>query len=419
MTLRVLMLTQWYDPEAGSAAQAGVIARALARRGASVEVLTGFPNYPSGVLAEGYRVRPYQREHRAGITVHRAPLWPNHDSAASRRALNYLSWAAGASAVGLLRKIPADAVLVHSTPATAGLPALALKAFRRLPYVVQIQDLWPQTVVSSDFLASGRGARLERPLHAMCDRIYHNASAVAVTSPGMAPLVAERGVPASKIHLAANWADESVFRPVDRDDALAHRLGLTRRFTLMYAGNLGPYQGLDVLLDAAERLRGRTDIGFAIVGGGVREQWLRDEVARRALDSVAIVGPVPFSEMTPVLALGDAHLVSLQDLPMFRTTLPSKLQATLAAGRPVVGALRGDAAEVVRESGAGTVVHPGDPKALADAVAAMADLTESSRRDLGARGRAHYLSRFSEEATSQTLLDLLGHAAATRGAVAA
>ena len=410
MTLRVLMISQWYDPEGGSAAQAGVIARSLARHGAQVEVLTGFPNYPTGELADGYRVRPYQRELLDGITVHRAPLWPSHDSAAPRRMLNYLSWAGGAGIIGPLKAPRVDAVLVHSTPATAGLPALAMKAVRRLPYVVHIQDLWPQTVVASDFLATGRGRRLERPLHLMCDTIYKHASAIAVTSPGMVARVAERGVPPEKLHVAANWADETVFRPVPRDEALAQRLGLTRPFTFMYAGNLGPYQGLDTLIEAAALLRDRRDVGIAVVGGGVRETALKEHVRRLGLDSVTFVGAVPFAEMTDVLALGHAHLVSLQDLPLFRMTLPSKLQATLASGRPVVGAVTGDAERVVAQSGAGHVVPPGDAPALARAIGSLADLSPVELAEKGRRAREHYVHHFSEDVSAGVLLGLLEEA---------
>lgn len=411
MSLRVLMLSQWYDPEGGSAAQSGVIARALQRRGAHVEVLTGFPNYPSGTLPPGYRVRPYQREVLDGVTVHRAPLWPNHDDAAVKRAANFLSWAAGASMIGVLKAPAADAVLVHSTPATAGLPAMALRAVRRLPFVLHIQDLWPQTVVASEFLSPSRRRRIERPLNTMCDAIYRRASAVAVTSPGMAPLVSARGVPDERIHVAANWTDESVFRPAPKDPGLAAQFGLTRPFVFMYAGNLGPYQGLHTLLDAADRLRGRPDIGFAVVGDGVMRQSLEDDARQRGLDNVTFVPPVPFAEMTGVMAIGDAHLVSLVDLPLFRTTLPSKLQATLASGRPVVGAVTGDAAQVIRDAGCGTVVAPGDPVALADAVATLADAPPETRRAMGEAARRHYLTTYGEEASSRVLLDLLESAA--------
>lgn len=414
MSLRVLMLTQWYDPEGGSAAQAGVIARALHRRGVHVEVLTGFPNYPSGTLADGYRIRPYHREVLDGITVHRTPLWPNHDEAAAKRAANYLSWAVGASVVAPLRAPTADAVLVHSTPATAGLPALALRRLRGLPFVVHVQDLWPQTVVSSGFLDEGRRRRVERPLHAMCDAIYRRAAAIAVTSPGMAPLIAARGVPGTRIHLATNWADESIFRPAPRRPELARRLGLDRQFTLMYAGNLGPYQSLETVLETADLLRGRADIGFALVGGGVRGNALREESQRRRLDNVVFVDPVPFTQMTDVLALGDAQLVSLQDLPLFRTTLPSKLQAVMAAGRPVIGAVTGDAAQVVEDASCGVVVSPGDPRALADAAVAMADAGPTARRGMGEAGRRYYEQHFSEDVSAQTLTELLASAAASR-----
>jgi len=227
----------------------------------------------------------------------------------------------------------------------------------------------------------------------------------------MAPLISARGVPEDKVHLAANWADESVFKPASKNESLARRLGVRRPFTLMYAGNFGAYQGLDTLLDAAERLRHRDDIGVALVGGGVQETWLRDEVRRRGLFAVTFVGPQPFSEMTDVLALGDAHLVSLQDLPIFRTTLPSKLQATMAAGRPVIGALVGDAADVVRASGGGVVVAPGDPGALAGAMTQFAQMTPARIAAMGRTGREHYLDRYSEEASSGVLLSLLERAA--------
>lgn len=413
MSLRVLMVSQWYDPEGGSAAQAGVIARALRDRGIDVEVLTGIPNYPSGQVAAGYRIRPYQREVLDGITVHRAPLWPSHDASAARRMGNYLSWAVSASVVAAVGRFGPDVVLVHSTPATAALPALLLNLLRGIPFVVHVQDLWPQTVLSSDFLNDRRRRLLERPLHAMCDSIYRRASAVAVTSPGMVPLVASRGIDPAKIVFVPNWADEHVFRPHARDTELARSLGIERRFTVMYAGNFGPYQRLDSLLDAADQLRERQDIGFALVGGGVMERTLRDTAARLALESVVFVPPVPFSEMTRVLALGDAHLVSLQDLALFRTTLPSKIQATLASGRPLIGAVTGDAADVVRHSGAGPVVPPGDVPSLVGAVTSLADADSAAVLELGRQARAYYDSTFSERASSTQLVELLHRAASS------
>jgi glycosyltransferase involved in cell wall biosynthesis len=408
------MITQWYDPEGSSAALPGVISRALVRRGNEVHVLTGFPNYPDGKLLPGYRVRPYQREVIRGVTVHRAPLYPSHDARASRRIANYLSFGAGAAAVGLAKVPRLDAALVHGTPATAAIPALTLKAWRGTPFVFHVQDLWPQTVLNSGFL-TGRRARVERALHLYCDRVYRAASTVAVISPSMAQHITARGVPEGKIELLPNWADEAAFRPAPKRPDLSSALGITRPFTVMYAGIFGRYQQLSVLLEAAKRLRERHDIGFALVGGGVDEATLRSRQERDGLDNVVFVPLQPFEAMADVLALGDLQLVSLQDLPLYQATLPSKVQATLAAGRPILGAVTGDAAEVVRTSGAGPVVTPGSVDEMAEAIVAVADMTEAERVAMGNRGREFYLERFSEAVVSKRMQELLERAASERG----
>ncbi|SER73178.1 Glycosyltransferase involved in cell wall bisynthesis [Pedococcus cremeus] len=408
--MKIAMVTQWYDPEGSSAALPGVISRALRREGHEVHVLTGFPNYPTGTLLPGYRVRPYMREDIKGVTVHRAPLFPSHDSRASRRALNYLSFAAGAAAVAVTRLPKVEAVLVHGTPATAAIPALALESLRGTPFVFHVQDLWPQTVVNAGFLTGGT-SRVERILHRYCDLVYRRASTVAVIAPGMVEQIAQRGVSDDKLEIVPNWADEAAFRPAEKNQNLADSFGLDRPFTVMYAGIFGKYQNLGVLLDAARELRDRRDIGFALVGGGVEERRLRDRVAAEQLDNVRFVPMQPFDQMTDVLALGDVQLVSLQDLPLFRSTLPSKLQATLAAGRPIIGAVVGDAADVIRDSRSGITVTPGSTIEMVEAITTLAGMGRTEREKLGEQGRGYYLDNFSEKVAVERLTGLLERAA--------
>lgn len=412
---RVGMVSHWYDPERGSAALPGVIARSLVARGHTVDVLTGFPNYPSGTLYPGYRVRPYRRESSGGVTIHRAPLYPSHDARPMHRAANFLSFAAAGALVAPAALRAADAALVFCSPATAAIPALSLRLLRRVPYVLHIQDLWPDSVVSSGFVASSRVGRLERVLQAYCDVIYRHAHTIAVTSPGMAEAVAARGVPESRLAFVPNWADEASFLPAAKDHELAGELGLDAPFVVMYAGNFGEYQALDVLVEAATLLRSHTDIRFALVGSGVEETRLRRMVAERDLANVTFVGPQPFGRMGAILALGDVQVVSLQDRPLFRTTLPSKLQGVLAAGRPVVGALVGDAAAVVRASSAGLVVRPGSATELADAVLNLRTRGGEALGRLGAAGRAYYEAEFSEAVAGGRLSELLDRAAGDRG----
>nr|WP_244925335.1 glycosyltransferase family 4 protein [Georgenia faecalis] len=414
MNNRIGIVTQWFDPEGGAAATPGIIARSLARRGHSVDVLTGFPNYPAGKLHKGYRLRHYQQEQMGGITVHRTPLYPSHDSRAMHRAANYMTFAASASLAAPFVLSPVDVALVHSSPATTALPAMALRTLRHTPFVVHIQDLWPQTVVSSGFLEEGRVGRVERTLQAFCDTVYRRAHTIAVTSPGMADAITRRGVPDSKLAFVPNWADESAFRPVDRDQQLAAQLGITRPFTVMYAGNFGTFQALDSAIEAATRLRDNRDIGFVFVGSGVEERALKSMARERDLTNVRFVEAQPMGNMAHILALGDVQLVSLQDLPLFHRTMPSKIQATLSAGRPVIAAVSGDAARILDASGAGRVVPPQDPRAMADAILELRLMPRAELSAMGAAGREYYRSTLSEDVAAARLSDLLLDAGAAR-----
>ncbi|NEE00190.1 glycosyltransferase family 4 protein [Phytoactinopolyspora halotolerans] len=407
MTVRLGVITQVYDPETGSAAVPGAISRALAGHGHEVHVLTGFPNYPTGKIYPDYRMRPYQYEFRSGVHVHRIPLVPSHDRSAARRAMTYLSFGASAALRWrILRSV--DAWLVYSTPATVAMPALVANTLFGRPYVLLIQDLWPDTVVNSGFMHDGRFLNAAvRGLHAFCDTAYRRASSVMVTAPGMADVICQRGVPADKLSLVPNWVDESVFRPVPRNTELARKLGIDG-FVVMYAGSLGDLQGLDTAIEAVQLLTDLTDVRLVFVGSGVAEDRLR--AAADGMSNVHFLGQQPVAQMAELMALSDVQLVSLQDLPMFRATLPSKVQAALATGRPIVGAVAGDAARIISESGAGVVVPPGDPHELAAAVRGLHSLGATARESMGCAGRRFYEDTLSARVGSTALADALERA---------
>lgn len=404
--IRLGVVSQWYDPE--PAAVAGSICRTLVALGYETHVLTGFPNYPTGKVHSGYRIKPYQYELLRGVHVHRVALVPSHDRSAVRRAGNYLSYAMSAAArLRILRSV--DVWLVNSTPATVALPAMVARAVFGRPYVLLIQDLWPDSVVESDFLARGRVlSAIERGIHAFCDASYRGAASIAVTSPGMAEILARRGVPTDRLTFVPNWVDETLFRPVAPDEALARELGLSG-FTVMYAGNLGDLQCLETAIDAARLLADVADLRLVFIGTGVAEPRLR--AAAEGAANVTFLGQQPVSLVPRLLALGDVQLVSLADLPLFHATLPSKLQSTLACGRPVLGSVPGDAARIIEQSGAGLAVPPGDARALADAIRRLHALGPEMREAMGAAGRHYYLNHMSAEVGGTALARLLKHAA--------
>lgn len=402
------MVSQWYDPEEGSAGVPATIARSLRRRGLDTSVVTGFPNYPYGKFYPGYTLRASQREVRDSIPVHRVALYPSHERSSVKRIVSYLSFAASASTLGLRTLMSCDVGLVYSTPATAAIPALAAKAVRRVPFVLFIQDLWPETVLASGMLASSAiTRRLEWALHRFCNQVYRSAGRIAVISTGMRELLIERGVPPAKIEVVHNWVDEALFRPVALDLHLQAELGIAEQFSVMYAGSLGDLQGLDVAVRAAEMLQDLTDFRLVLVGSGVAESGLRRMVADARLANVIFAGQRPLSEMSSLLRAADVQLITLRDLPLFHATMPSKVQCILSAGRPVISSAPGDVGDLIRRSGAGIACPPEDPAALALAIREMYQLSRTERERLGWVGHEFYRTQLSESVGSARLVRLL------------
>jgi glycosyltransferase involved in cell wall biosynthesis len=291
-----------------------------------------------------------------------------------------------------------------------------MKRYRGTPFVLHVQDLWPDTVTASGFLSNHPARRLQETLHRMCDHIYRHSAAVAVTAPGMIDSIRARGVPTEKLTYLPNWADERAFHPRGDGAGAKAELGLRDSFVVMYAGNFGEFQALDTLVLAAEHLRERRDITFALVGGGVEEEKLRRMVETAALDNVVFIPSQSFDKMADILAAGDVQLISLRDRPLSRLTLPSKLQATLAAGRPIIGALAGDAARVVAESQAGVTVVPGDPSVLARAISELAAQGSEGGRIRGEAARRYYEAHFQQKLGVARMTTLLEQAVEGRTA---
>ncbi|KXK59498.1 hypothetical protein AWW66_23885 [Micromonospora rosaria] len=408
---RVVFVSQWFAPEPTTTPV--WVARSLSRQGLPVKVLTGVPNYPTGEVHPGYS--PWHRsvETREGLRVYRHPLYPSHDHSALRRVANYASYAASSSTLGsgLLRR--ADVAVVYSSPATVGVAGMLARLRWGLPYVLMVMDVWPDSVFATGFLTDGLARRVAEPgLTWFTNQTYRWASHVTATSPGMRDTLVSRGVPAEKVSVVYNWTDEKVMRPSEPDPVLRSWLGLTADdFVLMYAGNHGAAQNLDVAVRAMRELADLPRAHLVLVGDGIDKPVLRDLAADSGLRTVHFVDPVEPERMPALMAAADLHLVSLADQDLFRVTLPSKVQSILACAQPVLTCAPGDAAHVVHEAGAGFSSPPGDPVALAARIREAAALPRQRLREMGAAGRAYYLDHLSEEINSRRLADLVRRAA--------
>lgn len=394
--MRVGLLTQWYDPEPGPAALPGVLARGLHDRGHEVQVLTGFPNYPDGQVAAGYRVRRRLDERRDEVAVRRVALYPSHDASAVRRFATYASFGGAATAFGLDALRGLDALWVNYSPITVAWPMWAARLRFGLPALVHVLDLWPDTILASGF---GKPwwlhALSARALHAWCGAMYDAAGAVAYISPGVGDLLQKRGVPARKLAYIPMWADEHVLRPEAPD--LRDELGIDAdQVVLVYAGALGPAQGLETLIEACARVRDPRLVCL-IAGSGIAESSLRSATERRGLTNVRFLGRMPPSEIPRLTATSDLQYVGLRPHALSGVTMPSKTQAILASGKAMLVVAEGDVARVAQESGAGFTASPDDVDSVASLLEEACGRGRDELRRLGARARAYYDRTFSAE----------------------
>ena len=411
--MRIGLLTQWYEPEPGPAALPAALARKLVDRGHDVRVLTGFPNYPSGRLAEGYRLARRLDEVRDGVRVRRVALYPSHDASRIGRAANYGSFGISALASGLDVLGDIDALWVNYSPITVAWPMWAAGRRWKIPAVVHVLDLWPDTLSASSFAGSGVLARGgEALIHRWCDAMYRSARSVAYISPSVGDVLRSRGVPDAKLAYVPMWANEKVFRPggveLRREFGIADDL-----IVLLYAGTLGEAQGLRSLLDACKLVR-HPRFACLIAGSGVSESALRRHAHHEKIQNVRFIGRVAQSRMTDLMATADLAYVSLRPHRLSRMTMPSKIQASLAAGRALLVAAEGDAARIAEASGAGFAAPSDDPQAIAASIEGACAIGRDGLRSLGARAREFYEREFSLDEGVRRLESLLRQAAASR-----
>jgi len=385
--VRVVIFSQWFDPE--PTFKGLIFARELVRQGFDVEVVTGFPNYPGGRVYAGYKIKLIQREYIDGVQITRLPLYPNHDQSAIKRVLNYASFAASALVYGLFVAKRADVMYAYHPPLTVGIAASMIRWGRGIPLVYDIQDMWPDTLRATGMLNNPRALAL---VGRVCDWVYKRVDQLVVLSPGFKRLLVQRGVPESKIDVIYNWADESaLMSPVG---AVPAAFPGPDRFKVVFAGNMGKAQALDAVLDAAAilQLRG-SRASFVMLGGGVEVNRLKTRAIEMKLGNVVFLPPVPMSEVGAVLAAADVLLVHLRKDSLFEITIPSKTQAYMAVGKPLLMAVNGDAADLVRQAKCGLTAESENPQALADAVDALAAMPADELKTMGESA-----SRFYQEA---------------------
>lgn len=401
--MRVVILSQYYDPE--PVAKPGEIAHALRLRGHDTSVITGFPNYPSGQLYPGYRLRLCQRDSDGDIPVVRTFEYPYHGKSVFGRLVNYGSFVLFAP-LGTFFGPKPDVMYVWHPPLTVGIAAFLISRLRGIPFVYDVQDIWPESAVLSGLMRPGLMTRIMATLERF---VYHRAAHLLVVTEGAKQNLIGKGIPGDKITVMPHWVDESIFdeEARRRRESIRRELGWQDRFVVVFAGNLGLVQGLDSVIRAAALLPSERILIALIGDGSDRERLMAMAQELGVSDRVQFVERQPMSRMPQIMAAADTLLVHLRRSELSRYVIPSKTMAYLAAGRPILMAMEGAAADLVMDAGAGRTVAPDDPAALAEAIQAFSQLTDSERNAYSERGPVYlrkYLSKDVVVAQYEALL---------------
>ena len=395
--MRILVLSQYFWPESF---RINELVSALHAKDVDVEVLTGQPNYPSGVIFEGYRSWGCGCEPFQGMTVRRVPLVPRGNSR-YQLSLNYLSFIVSAFVFGtwLLRKRQFDAVFIFgASPILVAIPGIWFGWLKRCPTLLWVQDLWPESLSATGYLT--HPASLKALGHAI-RWIYQKVDMLLVQSRAFIPKVRDLSGSTPIIYYPNSFMEEDsgeISQSVPCQE-------LEGGFPVVFAGNMGSAQALEVVLEAAALLRNFEGIRFVMVGDGSQREWLMQQAMSQCLENIVFPGRYPIEAMPALMAKAGALLVTLADTEIFRLTIPSKIQAYLAAGRPIIACLNGAGADIVSEAGAGITVPAGDALALSEAIRTLYFMQESQRVELGKRGRTYYQEHFSHDKLVDKLID--------------
>jgi glycosyltransferase involved in cell wall biosynthesis len=395
--MRVAILTHYFPPEVGAPqTRLQALARGLAGRGVEVSVHTCAPHYPDGVVRPGHANALWRREVVDGLEVIRSWVLPAANRGVARRLLDHASFAASAIATAPLAG-RVDFVIAETPPLFLAAAAPLYARIRGAKAIVHVSDLWPDSVVELGMIESRRAIDAARTLER---HAYRRATRIVAPTRGIAETLAGRPEAAGKVRRLPPAVDLDRFTvpPLRRDGALR----------VLYAGTVGMAQGLGTLVSAAARIDPDL-VGVTIAGAGAELDHVR--AAAASVPNVDVLGPVAADAVPRLYADSDAAVVLLRDRPIFRGALPTKLFEAMAAGRPLVLAAEGESADLVRHAGAGVVVAPEDPVALAAALTDLARLPEQELREIGARA-AGAATGFDRRAMVDSWLELLEQAAA-------
>jgi glycosyltransferase involved in cell wall biosynthesis len=411
--VKILYVSQYFPPEMGApAARAVELSRHWARMGHEVTVLTGFPNHPTGVVPEEWRPRLHRLHYTEtvdGVRVVRTWLWPLPNRKAHERIRNYASFCVSAALSGLALRKP-DVVIATSPQLLVALSGWWLALWKRVPFVFEVRDLWPESLAAVG--AGSEGGLLHRILGAIAGFLYRRADRIVVVTAAFKDhLIRYWNVPVARISIVENGVETDLFRFDPAAKEVRKQLKIEDRFLVCYIGTMGNAHGLETLIAAAEELQtALPNAMFLLIGEGAEKERIVELAAARGLTNIQFLGQQPREQIPAYVSAADLCLVMLKKTELFKTVIPTKLLEYMACERPVIVAVDGQARQIVEQARAGVFVEPENNKGLVNAILDLAEDPER-RRQMGVSGRQYIVNKLSRERTARdyiTVLEALG-----------
>lgn len=403
--MRILYVSQYFPPEMGApSARVYELSREWVNLGHDVTVLTAFAHHPTGIKAAEDRGVLTRRESVDGIHLIRTYVYASANKGTLKRMLSYASFMLSAMTIGRVRVPKVDVVIATSPQLLCAVAGYFLARTLRVPFVFEVRDLWPESILAVEALKDSAFIRL---LKGVARYLYKHADQIVTVGEGYRQGIHSRyGIPKERMEVVRNGIDTSLFVPGPRDNEVRREHGWGDRFVIMYVGTHGMAHGLHQVLEAAKALRDDPEKVFVFVGEGAEKENLKQLAAQWQLPNVQFIDQQTKARIPLFYAACDLGLVSLRESSLFQEVLPSKIFEYLGMAKPILLNVAGEARQIVEAAGAGRYVPSGDVPALVNAVRELAQ-QKKELEEMGRRGRDYVVQHFDRRMLAKRYLDIL------------
>jgi colanic acid biosynthesis glycosyl transferase WcaI len=404
MPLKILLVTEYFPPEIGAGSnRAFEQSKRWIEKGAKVTVITGFPDYPDGVIPEEYKNYKFLQEEYQGINVIRTYTVAAPNKGVLKRVISFSSFMFSSVIQGPKASGKQDILIATSPPFSVGIAGYFISRLKRIPFVFEVRDLWPESIIQ---LGQLKNKFIIKVLESIERFLYKKSTHIVPVADSTTPVLMKKGISKSKITVIKNGVNLNDSIPEQKDFELKVKLGLNRKTIVSYIGTLGLSHALDKVLETAKLLSNKKEVGFLIIGDGAERENLLKKSQQYELRNVCFVKKVEKEKIASYYSISDILIVPLKDLPIFKKVIPSKLFEIMAFEKPILISVDGEARSVVESANSGIFVNPEDHNDLKEKILYLVDNSELAN-ELGRNGRKFVEKYFNRQKLADDYLDLL------------